>query len=129
MILYPLGFMSTVNPSNWSGPWASGRRWTRQKVLLTIWILASSQQKKVGVSKNNGIPKSSILIGFSIINHPFWGTPNFWKHPNGCSGCFRCVGCFGTLRMRFCLAFRQFVCNLPNSGEKNLHQKRNVTGR
>ena len=20
-------------------------------------------------------PKSSILIGFSIINHPFWGTP------------------------------------------------------
>ena len=29
----------------------------------------------MGVSKNNGTPKSSILIGFSIINHPFWGTP------------------------------------------------------
>ena len=28
----------------------------------------------MGVSKNRGIPKSSILIGFSIINHPFWGT-------------------------------------------------------
>ena len=28
-------------------------------------------------------PKSSILIGISIINHPFWGkTPYFWKHPN-----------------------------------------------
>ena len=27
------------------------------------------------VSKNNGTPKLSILIGFSIINHPFWGTP------------------------------------------------------
>ena len=26
-----------------------------------------------GVSKNNGTPKSSILIGFSIINHAFWG--------------------------------------------------------
>ena len=26
-------------------------------------------------------PKSSILIGISIINHPFWGTPIFWKHP------------------------------------------------
>ena len=26
------------------------------------------------VSKNSGIPKSSILIGISIINHPFWGT-------------------------------------------------------
>ena len=22
-------------------------------------------------------PKSSILIGFSIMNHPFWGTPIF----------------------------------------------------
>ena len=29
----------------------------------------------MGVSKNNGTPKSSILIGFSIRNHPFWGTP------------------------------------------------------
>ena len=30
------------------------------------------------VSKNSGASKSSILIGFSIINHPFWGpTPIF----------------------------------------------------
>ena len=29
----------------------------------------------MGVSKNMGTPKSFILIGFSIINHPFWGTP------------------------------------------------------
>ena len=35
----------------------------------------------MGVSENSGTPKSSILIGFSIINHPFWGIPNFWKHP------------------------------------------------
>ncbi len=33
--------------------------------------------KKMGISKNNGTPKSSILIGFSLINHPFWGTPIF----------------------------------------------------
>ena len=26
------------------------------------------------VSKNSGTPKSSILIGIFIINHPFWGT-------------------------------------------------------
>ena len=32
---------------------------------------------EMGVSKNDGTPKSSILIGFSIINHPFWGTPIF----------------------------------------------------
>ena len=31
----------------------------------------------MGVSKNNGTPKSSILIGFSLINHPFWGTTIF----------------------------------------------------
>ena len=32
----------------------------------------------LGVFKNRGgPPKSSILIGFSIINHPFWGTPIF----------------------------------------------------
>ena len=42
------------------------------------------------VSPNRGTPKSWILIGFSIINHPFWGTPilgntqipnvwRFWK--------------------------------------------------
>ena len=28
----------------------------------------------LGVSKNNGTSKSSILIGFSIVNHPFWDT-------------------------------------------------------
>ena len=31
----------------------------------------------IGVSKNRGTHKSSILIGFSIVNHPFWGTPMF----------------------------------------------------
>ena len=31
----------------------------------------------MGVSKNSGTPRSSILIGFSIINHPFWGIPIF----------------------------------------------------
>ena len=29
------------------------------------------------VSLNGGTPKSSNLIGISIINHPFWGTPIF----------------------------------------------------
>ena len=31
----------------------------------------------MGVSENSGTPKSSISIGISIINHPFWGTPIF----------------------------------------------------
>ena len=45
-----------------------------------VWIHFG--QLNVGVSKNSGTPKSSILIGVSIINHPFWGFyPYFWKHP------------------------------------------------
>ena len=35
------------------------------------------QMHHVDVSENSGTPKSSILIGFSIIDHPFWGTPIF----------------------------------------------------
>ena len=36
----------------------------------------------MGVSENRATPKSSILIGVSIINHPFWGFSHyFWKHP------------------------------------------------
>jgi len=31
----------------------------------------------MGVSKNKDTPKSSILIGFSILNHPFWGATIF----------------------------------------------------
>ena len=41
----------------------------------------------MGVSKNSGTPKSSILIGFSIINHPLWGTPIFGNaHIMECHG-------------------------------------------
>ena len=29
------------------------------------------------VCENSGTLKSSILIGFSIVNHPSWGTPIF----------------------------------------------------
>ena len=39
----------------------------------------------MSVSENSGTPKSSILIGFSLINHPFWGTPIFGNpHINWC---------------------------------------------
>ena len=30
-----------------------------------------------GRFENSDTPKSSILVGLSIINHPFWGTPIF----------------------------------------------------
>ena len=42
--------------------------------LAWHWQNPVFNRKYMGVSKNSGTPKSSILIGFSIINHPFWGT-------------------------------------------------------
>ena len=43
-------------------------------------MLHMSYNYQMAVSKNMGKPpKSSILIGFSIINHPFWGTIIFGK--------------------------------------------------
>ena len=68
-----------------SHQWASNRHADpggRQLRVLQgeIWQLNSpigSNFQYMGVSENGGTPKSSILIGFSIINHPFWGTPIF----------------------------------------------------
>ena len=50
-----------------------------QSLVLTRWMFP----KIVGFP-----PKSSISIGISIINHPFWGTPifgntYFWGIPEG----------------------------------------------
>ena len=61
-------------PSGWDCSWLP---WS----ILT----KNFTQIKMDVSENRGTPKSSILKGFSIINHPFWGTPifgntqMFWK--------------------------------------------------
>ena len=46
---------------------------------ISGWIWTHFTNLHLGVSSKNrgGPPKSSILIGFSIINHPFWGTPIF----------------------------------------------------
>ena len=47
-------------------------KWSTYEILYHTYM---------GVSKNKGTPKSPILIGFSIINHPFWEYQYFWKHP------------------------------------------------
>ena len=44
---------------------------------LCAYIMIKKSVWYMDVSENSGTPKSSILIGFSIINHPFWGTPIF----------------------------------------------------
>ena len=38
------------------------------------WKFLLFNRRYMDVSKNSGTPKSSILIGFSIVNHPFRGT-------------------------------------------------------
>ena len=48
-----------------------------QVVQFKLWSEKFPSKPQVGVSKNRGTPKSSILIRFSIINHPFWGTTIF----------------------------------------------------
>ena len=66
---------SFAHPAN--EPLFSFRFW---KVLLEVNQNLGSRSCKfedMGVSKNRGTPKSSILIRFSIINHPFGGTPIF----------------------------------------------------
>ena len=50
----------------------------KRKVTLNHLVLVIHMD----VSKNSDTPKSSILIliGFSIMNHPFQRYPYFWKH-------------------------------------------------
>ena len=45
--------------------WGQGEDDTKGRVSLI------TTNRHLGVSKNRDTPKSSILIGFSIINHPF----------------------------------------------------------
>ena len=59
---------------SWSG--VKFRAWPLICIQLTktTWMFP----KTVGFH-----PKSSILMGFALINHPFWvKKPYFWKHPH-----------------------------------------------
>ena len=46
-----------------------------QKEHLKVGIQKNPARIYVDVSENSGTPKSSHFNRFSIINHPFWGTP------------------------------------------------------
>ena len=51
-------------------------------IVLSTWVICRFHVNlpgcvHLGVSENSGTPKSSILIGFFIINQPFRGTPIF----------------------------------------------------
>ena len=52
------------------------------------------------VSQVMGVPPNHpILIGFSFINHPFWGTPHLWKHPRLLRGAEASILCTVVLQV------------------------------
>ncbi len=54
--------------------------WEQIQVMWDVPHVIPLYSIDMGVSKNNGTPKSWVLIGFSIINHPFWRYPyHFWS--------------------------------------------------
>ena len=74
----------TIPPPNRAWRWHDGAHlWWINEWSMAHFVgeIRDVSLNHVNVSENYGTPKSSIWIGFSIINHPFWGTPNFWKHP------------------------------------------------
>ena len=84
-------FPLVANAESKSSP--SKRSWERKRIVSRfmfylqgfMWQIGNGNGKwkyiymtyDMGVSGNRGIPKSSILMGFSIINHPFWGISIF----------------------------------------------------
>ena len=49
-------------------------------MMIVTPVFCDVSASHMGISKNSGTPKSSILIGFSIINHSFW-VPLFLETP------------------------------------------------
>ena len=78
----PYGFFSS-HGSERNARWvelgsSAGNSFTGEALLGTEKIMEWNEWcLYMDVSENRGTPKSSILIGVSIINHPFWGIPIF----------------------------------------------------
>ena len=45
--------------------------------IMNGWMSIRRSWPNINGSENSGTPESSVLIGFSIMNHPFWGTTIF----------------------------------------------------
>ena len=69
------GILSESVSSRIRGIWMLFGAQALDSALLSL--LMEATDLNMDVSENGGTPKSSILIGFSIINHPFWGTTIF----------------------------------------------------
>ena len=67
-------FFWNINPSQ------KGESWVN-KCQMSVFYSLFFGDVQLDVSKNRDTPKSSISIGFSIINHPFWGYHYYWRCP------------------------------------------------
>ena len=91
------------------------------------------QLQDMGVSKNNGTPKSSILIGFSIVNHPFWDTPIFGNthmFQDVCDEipCFcRGWGLCGSVHLRLIFGMVTFLLMLMTRDGTNISKRKFLT--
>ena len=65
-------------------------------------------------------PKSSILIGFSIVNHPFWGfSPYSWKHPVVDLPCVLLLSSEPSFWRRECSQLNSGLINRYESNKRN----------
>ena len=60
--------------------WKNINAWSIVPFKIRLKNKSGPGWKHLHVSKNRGTPKSSILIGFSLINHPFWGVFPLFLH-------------------------------------------------
>ena len=78
LVLYVLYPKIHQNLETWN-PFKTSHRGKEPKEPLgkpgnETWNIPQGLGIKMGISENSGAPKSPISIGFSSINHPFWGT-------------------------------------------------------
>ena len=84
MSLAPIHYFICSRHSPWNRPTAAGiNTWHHEPgsasqhwdSILICPVKLRSCHFYVKVAWNRGNPKSSILVGFHILNHPFWGSP------------------------------------------------------
>ena len=82
----------------------------------------------VVVSWNRGTPKSSILMGISIINQPFWGSPIYGNHHMDWNGLKLKFDGFenGFLKHQWTIGHESWMLRLVD--EKNLGDAAGMTG-
>ena len=94
------------------------RVWWLAEVFFGGWLGCIH----MNVSENSGTPKSSILIGFSITNYPFWGTTIYGNThiSSACFGFVRCCSLVIVTQKKTTLKAANFHLKKRGSGRNHL---------